>query len=120
MPNYVKTGPFTNGGAPGISAAFLNAIENVFEQSAGGTETGKYFLQGQGYTSLANYGNYMESLSRTTVPVSVTIDQADQAPTGGANTPGAQNLTSNGFLVFFTVGSASSAAKTGGNFTIQY
>lgn len=25
---YTKTGPFTNGGAPGISAAFLNALED--------------------------------------------------------------------------------------------
>lgn len=29
MPIYTKTGPFTNGGAPGISAGFLNGVETA-------------------------------------------------------------------------------------------
>lgn len=120
MPNYVKTGSFTNGSAPGISASFLNNIENVFEQPSGGTETGKYFLLGGAYTTGANVSQYMQSLSRTTVPVSVSIDTADQAPTAGANSPTTDNLSANGFHVLFTATGANVASRCGGNFTLQY
>ena len=51
MPVYVKTGPFTNGGAPGISKAFLDAVEN------------------QLVTSLQN---------DATVPVTVTLGGSDK------------------------------------------
>lgn len=101
-------------------ASQVDQIIYVLQRQSGQAEAGKYFLQGQGYTSLANFGNYMPSLSRTSTPSGVTIDTADQAPTGGANTPGAQNLTSSGFLVFFTTGGTASAAKCGGNYTIAY
>jgi hypothetical protein len=120
MANYVKSGPFVNGSAPGLSASLFNAIEAVFEQPSGGTETGKYWLQGGAYTTGANVSQYMQSLSRTTVPVSVSIDTADQAPTAAAATPTTDNLTANGFHILFVSTGANVASRTGGNWTLQY
>jgi len=37
MPAYVPTGPWTNGGAPGISAAFLGTLESWIQQAEGAT-----------------------------------------------------------------------------------
>lgn len=101
-------------------ASNINQVIYILQRQATQQETGKYFLQGQGYTSLANFGNYIPSLSRTSTPSGVTIDTADQSPTAGTNSPGAQNLTANGFLVFFTTGGAVSSARAGGNTTIQF
>lgn len=118
MPNYVKTGPFVNGGAPGISAQFLNNVENVFSQPAGGTEVGSYYLTGNGNQN-ASIGYWVGSLSRGSTPVSVTLDASLQ---GAFNCNGAQtdHLTSNGFHVYTQLTATVNAANVGGNWTIQY
>lgn len=119
MPNYVKTGTFVNGSAPGISAAFLNAIERVFVQSSGGTELGGYYLTAWASTSNQSMGAWVPSLSRGATPVSVSIDTTIQsASLCGA--PSTDHLNANGFHVYANSSSAASAMNVGGNWTITY
>lgn len=120
--NYVRTGPFSNGIAPGISAAFLNALEAILEQNSGGAESGIYFLAGSVYSSGAVIAQYMQSLSRTTVPVSVSIDESIQVHTAGLNaTPSTGQLTNGGFQVFsLSTTGPNPNARAGGTWTIQY
>ena len=68
--NYVRTGPFVNGGAPGIAAAFLNNLEAVLERNSGDTEQGHYFLSGWSNASGDLIQVYIVALSRTSVPIS--------------------------------------------------
>jgi|SRR6266487_5251618 len=44
MGNYTVTGPFTNGGAPGINQTFLNNMENFIQQLEG--DAGSVVLNG--------------------------------------------------------------------------
>jgi hypothetical protein len=121
MPNYVKTGPFTNNiTPPGISAALLNAIETVLSQPSGGTETGKYRLEEGAYSNLAWLSQYMSTISRTAVPVSVTIDEADMAHSNNANAAATQVLTANGFQVNCNTNGANPSAHVAGNTTVNY
>jgi hypothetical protein len=120
MGGYVKTGPFVNNTVPGISASFLNNIESVLARGSGDTETGKYFVFGNGYTATANIQDYIDSLSRTSVPVSVVVDEADQAHANSMNAVITQQLTANGFVVGSTVSGASVNPRVGGNYTINY
>src|SRR5258708_34490336 len=122
MPNYIKTGSFTNAVTPpGTSAAFLNAVENVLSQPTGGTETGKCYLKGSSYVTAANMGQYMSSLSRTAVPVSVVIDETDFGHVAGnANPAVTGNLTANGFLVYSSGNGVQTLWQVAGNTTINF
>lgn len=119
MANYVPTGPFANGGAPAISAAFLNNLEAILIQPSGGSETGKYFIGEGAYTTSAVVGQYISSLSRTSVPASVTINTADATPPGGASLSTA-HLSHSGFQAFITVTAANTNAFYGGTYTLNY
>jgi hypothetical protein len=122
MSNYVPVGPWTDGSAPGIDHVFLNNLEAVLKQSSGGTESGKYFLAGEIYANGAVISQYMQSLSRTSVPVSVSIDESIQAHTSGMTaTPSTGQLTSAGFQVFtLSTTGPTQNARAGGNFTITW
>jgi hypothetical protein len=87
---------------------------------SGGSETGKYYLQGGGNAAGWVVSNYIPSLSRAATPVSVSIDTADQAPAANAGTPAAAQLTASGFQVSFACTAASNTARAGGNYTISY
>lgn len=74
--SYTPTGPWTNGGAPGISAAFLGNIENWITQvdnttsvsvsgSVSGTATLYQFLQGVVKGAIVVLSNYKSSGSQT-------------------------------------------------------
>jgi len=113
--------PFSNGAAPGISASFLNNVEQVFKQPSGGAESGHYFLAGPVPSAGAVISAYIPTLSRTTVPVSVSFDTADMAATGGMGTINTGNLTSGGFQIWCTNGTnGSTNARAGGNWTVSY
>ena len=119
--NYTPTGPFTNGAAPGISAAFLNAIEAMFAPKSSTTFVGKYFLQGGAWDNGSQLSTYTQlNTQNGSTPVSVSIDTADQAPAASAGTPSAGLLSANGFQVISTCTAASNTARAGGNFTVQY
>lgn len=119
MPNYVKTGPFVNGGAPGIAFGFLNNVERVFVQPSGGTETGSYWFQMATYAVSAIVGVYIPTLSRGTAVVSVTIDTSILAPVG-LNTPTVIFSNANGFYVGASGTGTSLTPRVGGAWTVQY
>lgn len=119
MGNYVSSGPFVNGGSPGISASFLNNIEQVFQQPSGGTETGKYFFEGNASSSGGVIGTWVVSISRTTVPVSVTIDTADTSPVG-VSSVSVQAAKHSGFFVSGGATGSTNTGRAGGNYTIQF
>ena len=110
----------TNGST--ILASDVSQLVQVLQQTSGSTETGKYYLLGQAYATNANMANYMQSRSRTSVPVSVSIDEADVAH-GGANNSNpavANHLTANGFLVDSSGTGITTSWQVAGNFTITY
>ena len=119
--NYARTGPFVNASAPGISAAFLNALEAVLERNSGDTEVAHYYLSGWSNASGDLIQIYYPSLSRTSVPVSVSApDQSDQAVTN-VNAPTANHITAGGVQIYTTSTSAQVAnLQVGGQFTITY
>src|SRR6184192_2680628 len=101
MGGYTPLRPWSNGGAPAISAAFLTALEAVLCRPASDTETGKYFLTSSSYVNAASMGAYVGSISRSATPSSVTIDEVDLAHTG-CGAAATDHLGSNGFHVFST------------------
>src|ERR1700694_476061 len=121
--NYIRTGPWSNGAAPGISASFLNAIEAILEQNSGGVESGTYFLAGSIFSSASVISLYMPSLSRTTVPVSIlALDDSVVSHTAGMNaTPSSGNATSGGFQIFsLSTTGPNPNGRAGGLWSIQY
>jgi hypothetical protein len=97
----------------------INQIINVLQQPSGGQETGKYRIEGWGSANLDAIAVHVFSLSRVSTPVSVSIDTADQSPTG-MSTPGASHQNSSGFHISCGATGATTDAFAGGNFTIQY
>lgn len=102
-----------------ILAQDLNQAIATLQQPAGGSETGKYVLQGNSYAIGAWVGNYIGSLSRNSTPVSAAIDTADD-PVANLNAPATANLTNGGFEVQATSTAIVTNAHCGGNYTIQY
>jgi hypothetical protein len=107
-----------NGGT--VQASDISQLVKVLQETSGSTEVGKYYLQGGGNVSGWVVSNYMVSLSRTSVPVSVSIDTADQAPAASAGTPTAIQLTFGGFQVQFAVTAVTNTARAAGNSTIHF
>lgn len=73
---YTVTGPFVNGGSPGISAQFLNNVENWIEQvdnttsvsatgSVSGTVTLYEYLQGVVKAVVVHWANYKSAAAQT-------------------------------------------------------
>ncbi len=119
MPDYSRYGPFVNGSAPGISASFLNAIETVFVQPSGGTETGHYRVLGGSYATGAVLGTWITTLSRGATMLSATIDQADGVTTN-LNPPTWANVNAGGFVVYATSTGVALNCYCAGNYTCQY
>jgi len=85
MPGYTATGPFVNGGAPGLAAAFFNNLENWIQQTEGdtgastvsgstsGTVTLYQALQGPvKYVLIVLSGSYNSTLKTIALPVAFT------------------------------------------------
>jgi hypothetical protein len=90
------------------------------EQPSGGSEAGKYALWFNSYVSGAQGAEYMASLSRTSVPVSVVIDEADTAHTNSCNAAVADGFTAFGFLVHATTSGISANPRVAGNTTLNF
>ena len=123
MANYVRYGnPWVNSAAPpAITADFLTKIEQVLIQNTGGSESGKYFVADGVYTSGAVANAYIQTISRTTIPVSVSIDTADLAPTGGMSAPATAQLTHAGFQIYsLSTTGPNVNARCGGNWTVNW
>ena len=102
-----------------ILAADVNQLVNVLQRASGQTEVGKYLLNGWGSAASDFISQYMTSLSRVSVPVSVTLDEADIAHTN-CNAVSNDTLTANGFHVFTTTTAATTNARVAGNATINF
>jgi len=100
----------------------INQLVNVLQRASGQTEAGKYFIAGSVYANGAVISVYVPSLSRNATPVSVTLDTADQAPTGGVTGGATTILTGNaGFLAYsLSTTGPNVNARMAGNYTIQY
>ena len=103
-----------------ILAGDVNQLVNVLQRSAGQTESGQYYLVGNGYTTSANVSLYMRSLSQNATPSSVTVDTATQSSINFAGSVQTGILSANGVLIYFATTGASVNPKCGGNWTIQY
>lgn len=103
-----------------ILAADINQLVDVLQRGAGHSETGKYILQGWASANGDFISMYITSLSRTSVPVSVIIDQADLT-TSNLGSISTGFLTANGFQIFSTANNgAQTNCHAGGNTTINY
>lgn len=101
-----------------INAQDVNQIVNTLQQGSGGTETGKYWVESGSANSGWSLGQWIQSQSRTTIPVSVSVDTSTVlAGVSGVST---QNLTSSGFAIGAGATGVSNTARYAGNFTIQY
>lgn len=101
-----------------VLAADINQLVNVLQAPSGATETGKYFAQGGTNASGWVVAVWVQSQSRTSVPVSVTFDTSTAlVGLSGAST---SQLGSTGFLVGAGGTGVSNTARMGGNYTIQY
>ncbi len=100
----------------------LNQLVSVLQQSPGGKEQGEYFIAGPVYGNGAIVSAWVGSLSRGSLPVSVTVDTSIQAPTGGMNSnPGTSNLSANGFQIYnLNTTGPNVNARAGGLYTLQY
>ncbi len=103
-----------------ITAGHVDQLVDVLQRSSGQSEAGKYFLFSGGYQSGWECSQYIVTLSRGVSPVSVSIDTADQSPTQAANSPTTSNLTSNGFVVGYTVQGLTNTSRAGGNWTVNF
>jgi hypothetical protein len=96
MPGYVATGPFVNGSAPAIAAAFLNNLESWIQQTEGtqggssvsgstsGTATLYQALQGTvKYVLIVVSVNYNSTLKTIALPTAFTA-RADIRVDGNA------------------------------------
>jgi hypothetical protein len=102
-----------------VLAADINQLENVLQRAAGQTEAGKHAMNIACYANAAQMAMYMQSLSRISTPVSVSIDTVDVAPANcGAPTTG--HLTANGFQILSNSTSINVNCGFAGNFTIQF
>ena len=102
-----------------IRAVDFDQFYNVLQQPSGGQEAGHYFLADNSYASGGTISLYLPSLSRTSSPVSVSIDSSDTAPSGITSVT-TNNLTSGGFQVNSASTAITTNAIVGGKYTIQF
>jgi hypothetical protein len=81
---------------------------------------GKYIIEGNSGTANYFVSDFTCSLSRTAVPVSVSIDQADITAVSINSGPTTSHLTANGFHTVVQTSGNVSDARVGGNYTINY
>jgi len=101
-----------------ILAGDINQLVNVLQRAAGQTETGGYYITGNG-SNTASLGTWVSSLSRTSSPASVSLDTSMQSP-ANCNNPSNDHLTANGVHIFTSTTSTTLGANVGGLYTIQY
>lgn len=115
--NYVKTGPFINNSAPGVSSTFLNNLESVFYRSSGDNENGVYLWSCGAYTTGTNFGGWVGFVSRST-PVSVSVDTS--VVLAGFNAPTTTQLGKSGFGITASATGPSNTNRFGGSWTSNY
>lgn len=103
-----------------IQAADFVQILDIFQREAGQTESAHYFLSGNSPFGSALILKYIRSYSKQSVPLSVTFDTSDTAPSN-VQTPTTSGVSSMGFTIStFTTGSTHTDCSVGGRWTLQY
>src|SRR5215469_9580915 len=112
MPYQVATGQT-------INANDINQLAVILQRPSGQQESGKYYIVDSAYTAGATIGDFVASISRGAVPISVSVDTTDQAPLN-CGAPITDHLTSNGFRVYTTSTAQATQATVAGGYTISY
>lgn len=107
----------TNGNT--ADASDINQLVNVLQQPSGGQDKGVYYVNGWASTNNQSIAAWVAARSRTSSPISVTIDTAIAGPNAVA-APNTNALDGNGFHVFAKSSGANSDCYVAGNYTIQY
>ncbi len=102
-----------------ILANDVNQLVYVLQRGSGQSESGQYYLGFNPGGSGALGSLYLPTLSRGSIPVSVTIDTSLQAPSN-CNSPGASNLSSSGFQITTTGTTGANNAHCAGQWTVNY
>ncbi len=105
-----------------IYATDVAQVVKVLQRPGGSVEMRKYVCAGNGYTGGARIQVYIATISSQSVPVSVTLDQIDQAAPAFFTNLAVGALTSEGFQVKVDL-SSSGARPSGtvaGNYFTQY
>lgn len=104
-----------------VNAADLNQLVNVLQVGSGGTESAKYWVQaGTGNGTGWVIGDWIQTKSAQSVPVSVIVDTSITSPLN-VNAPNTQQLNSSGFFVGAgSTGGPSNTSRYGGVWTVQY
>jgi hypothetical protein len=97
----------------------LNQLVDILQRRVGQQETGAYYLDSWSAAVGDEMGAWVQSQSRGTTPVSVSIDTSLQV-NSFCNAPSTNTLTSNGFHVFTTASSINNKMYVGGLYTINY
>lgn len=97
----------------------MNNVENVLEQPSGGSEIGKYHVAFGGYAVNAIGSEWMNTISRTAVPVSITTDEADFAHTN-CNAISSNTLSQSGVQLYTGATTTNTSCNVGGNLTFNF
>jgi hypothetical protein len=97
----------------------LNSLIYVLQRQSGQAEQGNYYLTEAAYATSAFYGYFVSSLSRVSVPVSVTIDTSITAPSN-FSAPATDHLTANGFHVYASATGITPACNVAGLYTMAF
>ena len=103
-----------------VLATDITQLTDMLQRQSTQTETGKYYLESGLYATNAFTSTYIRTSSQGSTPISVTIDEADQAHTGSINAPTTAQLTSFGFQIKANASGASTDGRVGGNYTVHY
>lgn len=102
-----------------IAAQDINQVINVLQEPSGSSEVGQYWLAGSSYAANALISQWIQSQSRTSTPVSVSIDESIQAPSN-CGTPSVSNLKSSGFQLYAFGSGVFTSANVAGVYTIKF
>lgn len=99
--------------------AIMNNLISYCQQPSGAQETSKYIIEGNSYLSGCYITCAIPTWSRTSVPVSATVDNADLAPTN-CGAPSIGHLTAGGAQIYVQTNAIAADVVCGGNVTFQY
>ena len=102
-----------------IAAADIDQLVNVLQEQSGATETGGDFLTFAAYANSAVNGTWINSLSRVSVPVSVSINTAVNSPSN-CTSPSTDHVTANGFHIYSFSSGTFTSCNVGGVYTLQF
>lgn len=100
-----------------INAQDVNQLVNRLQQGSGGTETQTVFVEMAPWDAGATVGQWMQTQSQGSTPVSVAYSGTSLAGVGSLST---QQLGTSGFFVSGAATGASNTARFSTTWTVQY